>query len=188
VNTLQDLVEHAKRNPGKLSYSSSGVGSWVHLAAEVFKQATGTDIVHVPYKGTGPMTADLAAGRVEVSFPSLATAANFLAAGKVKVLALAEVKRYPGKPDIPTIGETYAGFQKPPSWIAAFGPAGMPQPVVRRINAATVKALDSAEVRAHYARLNALIIGGTPEELAATVKRDWEITAKLVKTLGIQPE
>ena len=188
ANTLQELVEHANGNPGKLSYSSSGIGSWVHLAAEVFKQATGTDIVHVPYKGTGPMTADLAAGRVELSFPSFATASNFLVAGKVKVLALAETKRYAGKPDIPTIGESYPSFRKPPSWIAMFGPAGLPQSVVRRINAAINKALDSAELRAFYARQNALIIGGTPEELAATVKRDWEITAKLIKTLGLQAE
>ena len=115
VNSVKELVAHARRNPGKLSYSSSGVGSWVHLTAEVFKQVSGTDIVHVPYKGTGPMVADLAAGRVEVSFPSYATAQNFLAAGKVKIIALAAPARYSGLPEIPTIGETFPAFQRPPT-------------------------------------------------------------------------
>lgn len=188
VNSLQEFVDYAKRNPGKLSYSSSGVGSWVHLAVEVFKQATGTDIVHIPYKGTGPMTADLAAGRVQLSFPSYSTAVNFLAAGKLKILALAEAKRYAGRPEIPSVVEAYPNYQKPPSWIALFGPAGMPQPVVRRLNAAMIKTLDAAEVRGFFAKVNALIVGGTPEEFAAKMKNDWEITARLIKGLGIQPE
>ena len=188
VNSVKELVELAKRNPGKLSYSSSGVGSWVHLTAEVFKQVTGTDIVHVPYKGTGPMVADLAAGRVEVSFPSYATAQNFLNAGKVKILALAAPKRFSGMPDIPTIGETFPGFQRPPTWIALFGPAGMPQPVLRRLATAGQKALDSAELRSFFAKSNAIIVGGTPEDLAASMRADWDITARLIKSLGIQPE
>jgi len=188
VNSVKELVEHAKRNPGKLSYSSSGVGSWVHLTAEVFKQVTGTDIVHVPYKGTGPMVSDLAAGRVEVSFPSYATAQNFLAAGKVKIIALAAPARFSGLPEIPTIGETFPAFQRPPTWIALFGPAGMPQPVLRRLSAAGQKALESAELRSFYAKSNAVIVGGTPEDLAATMRADWDITARLVKSLGIQPE
>ncbi|OFZ96865.1 MAG: hypothetical protein A3H35_01310 [Betaproteobacteria bacterium RIFCSPLOWO2_02_FULL_62_17] len=188
VNSVKELVAHARRNPGKLSYSSSGVGSWVHLTAEVFKQVSGTDIVHVPYKGTGPMVADLAAGRVEVSFPSYATAQNFLAAGKVKIIALAAPARYSGLPEIPTIGETFPAFQRPPTWIALFGPAAMPQPVLRRLATAGQKALESAELRSFYAKSNAVIVGGTPEDLAATMRSDWDITARLVKTLGIKPE
>jgi tripartite-type tricarboxylate transporter receptor subunit TctC len=188
VNSLQEFVDYARRNPGKLSYSSSGIGSWVHLAAEVFKQATGTDIVHVPYKGTGPMAADLAAGRVELSFPSLATAGTFLAAKKIRVLALAQDKRYPGTPDIPTIQEIYPSFQRPPSWIAMFAPAATPRPIVLRLNTAAQKSLDSPEVRGFFAKSNALIVGGTPEDMAATMKADWEATERLVKRLGIQPE
>lgn len=188
VNSVQELVEYARRNPGKLSFSSSGIGSWVHLAGEVFKQATGTDIVHVPYKGTGPMTADVAAGRVQLTFPSLATAASFLGAGKVKLLALAETRRYAGMASVPTIIEHFPEFRKPPSWIALFGPAEVPRPVVQRLNGAVVKALDAPDTRAFFAKRNALIVGSTPEEMVATLKRDWESTAKLIATLGLQPE
>ena len=188
VNSVRELVDLAKRNPGKLTYSSSGVGSWVHLTGEVFKQVTGTDIVHVPYKGTGPMAADLAAGRIDLSFPSYSTAASFLAANKVKLLALADNKRSSAKPEIPAITETLPEFGPPPTWIALFAPANLPQPVLRRLAAATQKSLDSADLRAIYAKGNVTIIGGTPEDLAATLKKDWEITARLVKRLGIQPE
>lgn len=188
VNTVKELVDFAKSRPGKLSYSSSGVGSWVHLTAEVFKQVTGTDIVHVPYKGTGPMVSDLAAGRVEVSFPSYSTIQNFLAAGKVKILALAAPKRFSGMADIPTIGETFPAFERPPTWIALFGPAGMSPVVLRRLAAAGQKSLDSPEVRSFFAKSNAFIVGGTPDDLAATLRADWNITARLVKSLGILPE
>ena len=188
VNTVKELVDFAKSNPGKLSYSSSGVGSWVHLTAEVFKQVTGTDIVHVPYKGTGPMVSDLAAGRVEVSFPSYSTIQNFLAGGKVKILALAAPKRFSGMPEIPTIGETFPAFERPPTWIALFGPSGMSPVVLRRLASAGQKSLDSPEVRSFFAKSNAFIVGGTPDDLAATLRADWNITARLVKSLGILPE
>jgi tripartite-type tricarboxylate transporter receptor subunit TctC len=188
VNSVRELVDLAKRNPGKLSYSSSGVGSWVHLTGEVFKQVTGTDIVHVPYKGTGPMAADLAAGRVDLSFPSYSTAASFLAAGKLKLLALADTKRSTGRPDLAAITETLPEFVPPPTWIALFGPANLPQPILRRLAASTQKSLDAPDLRALYAKSNVTIIGGTPEDLGATLKKDWEVTARLVKRLGIQPE
>jgi tripartite-type tricarboxylate transporter receptor subunit TctC len=188
VNSVKELVDLARKQPGKMSYSSSGIGSWVHLTAEVFKQVTQTDMVHVPYKGTGPMAADLAAGRVEVSFPSYSTALSFLAANKIKILALAAPKRSPGTPDIPTVAETFPEFQRPPTWIALFGPAGLPQPVLRRLSAAAAKSLDSAELRALYAKAHVAILGGTPEELGATMRTDWDITAQIIKRLGIQPE
>lgn len=188
VNSVKELVELARRTPAKLSYSSSGVGSWVHLTGEVFKQVTGTDIIHVPYKGTGPMVADLAAGRIDLSFPSYSTAASFLAAGKLKLLALADSKRSAGKPELPAITETLPEFQPPPSWIALFGPSNLPQPILRRLAASAQKSLDSLDLRALYAKSNVTIIGGSPEDLAATLKKDWEITARLVKRLGIQPE
>lgn len=188
VNSVRELVDLAKRNPGKLTYSSSGVGSWVHLTGEVFKQVTGTDIVHVPYKGTGPMAADLAAGRIDLSFPSYSTAASFLAANKIKLLALADGKRSASRPEIPAITETLPEFAPPPTWIALFASPNLPQPILRRLAVATQKALDSPDLRAIYAKGNVTIIGGTPEDLAATLKKDWEITARLVKRLGIQPE
>jgi tripartite-type tricarboxylate transporter receptor subunit TctC len=188
VKSIGDLVDYAKRNPGKLSYSSSGVGSWVHLTAEVFKQATGTDLVHVPYKGSGPMVADVAAGRVELTFPSYSTAFNFISGGKVRVLAIADSRRYPGLPDVPAVTEAFPSFQRPPTWIALYGPAGMAQPLTRRINAAAQKALDSAEVRGFFAKVNALVVGGSAEEFAATMKADWDITERLIRKLGIQPE
>jgi tripartite-type tricarboxylate transporter receptor subunit TctC len=188
VKSVVELVELAKKSPGKLSYSSSGVGSWVHLTGEVFKQASGTDIVHVPYKGSGPMVSDVAAGRIEMTFPSYSTAFNFISGGKVRVIAIADSKRYPGLPDIPAVTESLPSFQRPPTWIAMYGPAGMTPAVVRRVNGAAHKSLDSAELKSFFNKVNALVIGGSAGEFAATMKTDWDTTERLVKKLGIRPE
>ena len=177
-----------RSNPGKLSYSSSGVGSWVHLAVETLKQSAGIDLLHVPYKGSGPMVADVASGRIDLTFPSYSTAFNFISGGKVRVLAIADSRRYPGLADIPALTEAVPGYQRPPTWIALFAPANLPAPITRRINGSAQKALDSAELKAFFAKVNAIVVGGSAEEFAATLKADWDITERLVKKLGIQPE
>jgi tripartite-type tricarboxylate transporter receptor subunit TctC len=188
VKSLADFIDYARRNPGKLSYSSSGVGSWVHLAVETLKQSAGIDLLHVPYKGSGPMVADVASGRIDLTFPSYSTAFNFISGGKVRVLAIADSRRYPGLADIPALTEAVPGYQRPPTWIALFAPANLPAPITRRINGSAQKALDSAELKAFFAKVNAIVVGGSAEEFAATLKADWDITERLVKKLGIQPE
>jgi tripartite-type tricarboxylate transporter receptor subunit TctC len=188
VNTVQELIDYARKNPGKLSYNSSGIGSVFHLNGELFKMATGVDIVHVPYGGTGPMAAAFAAGQVEVSFPGVTNIRPFLPKGEVKVLAVLEPKRYSAMPNVPTMAEIIPGFRKAPSWIGYLGPAGIPRPIVERVNASVTKALAAAEVRKFFDDNGAQAIGGSPDEFTAAVKKDFEVTGALVKKIGIQPE
>ena len=188
VNSVQELVDYAKRNPGKLSYNSSGIGSVFHLNGEMFKMAMGADIVHVPYGGTGPMAAAFAAGQVEVSFPGVTNVRPFLAKGEVKVIAVLEPRRFAAMPNVPTLAETLPGFRKAPSWIGYLAPAGLPRPLVERINTSVNKAWNAPEVKKFFDDNGAMFIGGSADEFAASVKRDIEVTAALVKKIGIQPE
>jgi tripartite-type tricarboxylate transporter receptor subunit TctC len=119
VNSVKELIAYAKANPGKLNYSSPGVGAVFHMSGELFKLGAGVDIVHVPYKGAAPALAGVIAGEVSIGFNSLGSVLPHLRSGKLKVLAVLEAKRYPGLPDVPSIGETLPGFQKPGGTAAA---------------------------------------------------------------------
>ena len=188
INSVQELIDYAKKNPGKLSYNSSGIGSVFHLNGELFKMATGADIVHVPYGGTGPMAAAFAAGQVEVSFPGVTNIRPFLPKGELKVLALLEPKRYAPWPTVPTMAEVIPGFRKAPSWIGYLGPAGMPKPIIERINASVLKSWNHPEVKKFFDDNGAQFIGSSPEDFLAGVRKDVEVTGALVKKIGIQPE
>jgi tripartite-type tricarboxylate transporter receptor subunit TctC len=189
VNTVQELVAYAKKNPGKLSYNSSGIGSVFHLNGELFKMATGANIVHVPYGGTGPMAASFASGQVEVSFPGVTNIRPFLPKGEVKVIAVLEPKRYAPWPTIPTMAEISPGFRKAPSWIGYLGPAGMPRPIVDRVHASVNKAWEDPKVKKFFEDNGAQFLGAaSPDEFLESVKRDFQVTAELVKKIGIQPE
>ena len=187
-NTVKELVDYAKRNPGKISYGSSGIGSVFHLNGELLKIVADIDMVHVPYKGTGPLATELLAGRVDMAFPALSNVRGFLSSGKVKLLAVPEGKRIAQLPDVPTVAETIPGFQKVPSWIAMFGPAGMPAPVVNRLHAAIVRGLGTPESRKYHEENGSLIMATGPEQLTAALKGDLERVGKLIKRLDIKPE
>jgi tripartite-type tricarboxylate transporter receptor subunit TctC len=188
VSSVAQLVEHTKRNPGKLSYASSGAGSVFHLNGEAFKLITGTDLLHVPFKGSAPMATDLLAGRIDVGFPALNNVKQFLNTGKLRVLAVLESKRYPAMPDVSTLAESVPGFVKAATWFAMFGPAELPRPLIERLNGVFQKALDSADARKFLDDNGAIAIGGSPQQLAATLKSDIELTAKLIKAAGIKGE
>ena len=129
--TLKELIAYARANPGRLAYASAGIGSYFHLAGELFKQTAGVDILHVPYKGAPPGLNGLATGQVQLMFISVALAKPF--AGRIKILAVNEVSRQASMPDVPTVSEVVPGFEKLPSWYAFFGPAGMAAPIVSRL-------------------------------------------------------
>jgi tripartite-type tricarboxylate transporter receptor subunit TctC len=188
ARTMAELIELAKKNPGKLSYGSSGIGGIFHLTGEQIKQSAGIDLFHVPYKAAGPAWIDLMAGRIHVGFPSLGEVRQHVAAGKLRVLAVAEAKRHPQLPDMPTVAESVPGFEKPPSWFGLFGPAGLPVPIHRRLAEVSRTALYSAEVKGRIEEGGYLVLGYGPEEIPPLMKRDLERTAKLVKAIGIQPE
>jgi tripartite-type tricarboxylate transporter receptor subunit TctC len=188
ASNLRELIDYAKKNPGKLNFGSIGTGSAYHLNGEIFKRAAGIDIVHVPYKGTAPMTVALLAGEVDMALPSLSNLGGNLNTGKVKVLAMLDPRRHPRVPDVPPIQETLPNFHKAANWIAMFGPANLPQPVAARLSAELQKALAAPDVKASIDKTTSVIIGGTADELAATLKSDLQSTAQLIKEIGLQPE
>src|SRR4051812_34808258 len=152
MNTVSELVAEARRNPGKFSYSSAGVGSAFHLTGELFKQAAGADIVHVPYKGANQALADLLNGNITMTFSALGPLIPFAKAGKIKYVAVLQNARYTGLPNVPTVKETLPNFNRPDSWLGFFGPAGLPAPVLGRLNGEIVKAVAAPDVREKFDR------------------------------------
>lgn len=188
INNVAELVAYAKRNPGKLSYGSSGIGSGYHLAAETLNQAAGINMVHIPYKGAVQALQDLYAGQLDVSFLTLGTATPLHASGKIRMLGLLQSQRYRGAPDLPTLAESVPGSTLPNSWYALIGPAGMPQPIVQRIYQSLVTALKSQEVQAWLTKNLHDGGGNTPEEFAAEYMRSFDIYARAIKLAGVKPE
>ena len=189
INSVQELIDFAKRNPGKLSYATSGVGSAGHMEVEALKSILGIDIVHVPYKGMAPAIQDVIAGRVEMASMVYLGFGAMLASGKLKLIAVTDFTRHKSFPAVPSITETVPNFRRIPTWQALVGPAGIPRPVVMRLHNAIVKALNMPEVRAKIeGEAKSVIIGNTPEEFAPVLKADYEHVGRLVKELGIKAE
>lgn len=188
VNSLEELIDYAKRNPGKLSFGSAGIGSSFHLDGEILKMAAGIDIVHVPYKGTGPMVVDLASGRLEVGVGAFSSIQPFIKSGKLKLLAFMERKRNPSYPTVLTVAEILPGTQKSPSWTGLMAPAGLPGPILQRIHAAAVDSLHSPEAKAYFAKSYINVLGTTPHEFAVIINEDLARMGKLLDRLGIKPE
>ncbi len=186
--SFREFIDVARRTPGKVAYSSSGIGTVQHLSGELIKQVAKVDLLHVPFKGGAQQTISLMNGEVPVSFTILATVMSQINAGKVRVLAINSAKRFPGMPNVPTIAEEIPGYELPPGWMAMFGPAGLPEPIVRRLNAETIRALNLPQVREKLDQVAINIGTSTPEELSASLKRDFDRASALLKKLGIQPE
>ncbi len=185
VNSIRELVNYAKQNPGKISFASSGTGTPHHLAGELLKQMAGIDMVHVPYKGATPAILDTMTGQVQIGFLSLATALPHIKAGKLRLLAVVEGTRSPSMPEVPTVGETITGFEIS-SWLGLFAPAGTSQAIIRTLNAEVVRTLTSADTRASLDAQGLNIVVNSPEEFAAQVKHDYERWGKLIKSIGVQ--
>ncbi len=188
INSMSDLIDYAKRNPGKLTYGSSGIGSGYHLAGESLKQAAGIDMVHIPYKGAVQALQDLYAGQIDVSMLTLGTATPLHASGKIRMLGLLQSKRYRGAPEVATVGESVPGFVHPESWYALIGPAGLPQPIVQRLYQSLVAALKTQEVQAWLTKNLHDGGGNTPEEFAAEYRRSFDVYARAIKLAGVKPE
>ena len=188
VKSLRELIDYAKKNPGRLSYGSSGIGSAFHLDGEILKMAAGVDIVHVPYKGTGPMLTDMAAGRVQVGVGSISSIEPYIQSGKLRLIAFMERQRSPHYPDVPTVEEVLPGTRKAPSWIALFAPAGLPRPVLARVRDAAVASMDSPEAKAYFDKTGSAVHGSTSEELGTMLAEDLERMARLVTQLGLKQQ
>ncbi len=189
VNSLQELIAYAKRNPGKLEYASSGAGSVFHLAGESLKLYAGIDLLHVPYAQANfsQMVGDWVSGRVAIYFPTYLFLAPYLP--KVKPLAIVDSRRSSRMPDIPTVAEVLPGFKSFIAWWAFFGPAGMPSSIVERLSGEVRASLKSADAVAKISDdLGLTIVASTPDELAAHLKRDIDAVGSLAKAIGLEPE
>ena len=188
VNSIKQLIEYAKRNPGKVSYGTSGIGTAHHLSAELIRSLTGIEWVHVPYKGGPPVLTDLMTGRIQVGFSILATATPLVSTGKIKILGVNNDQRYPVIPDIPTVTEQLPGYQAATGWAAYFGPAGLPRPIVQRLNAEIVKAAKGPDVRGKAQDVGLVMGTSAPEEMTQIIRRDIATTTRMVQAAGIKPE
>ena len=187
IKSVADVIDYAKKNPGKLNYGSSGTGSPHHLAGELLHQKTGVDIAHIPYKGGGAAVNDLIGGHIGMAFLSLSAAVPHMNTGKIRIIAMVEKTRYAALPDVPTIGETVAGFEMS-SWVGLFAPAGTPADIIAKLNDGVAKVLTAEAVKAKLANLGLVVVAGKPEELAEVVKDGLRVRGELVKAAGIQPE
>jgi tripartite-type tricarboxylate transporter receptor subunit TctC len=184
ANTVQELIAYAKANPDKLSYASQGNGSTAHLTAELFKQKTGTKLVHVPYKGDAPAMADLLAGHVNVMFGNVAQASAHLRSGKLKVLAVTSAKRIPSMPQTPALQEIVPGVVAV-AWFALVAPPKTPMAIAQRLSSLIGDILRTPEMMRRFAEVGAEPIGNTPEEMAQWMKEDTERWRQVIKTGGV---
>jgi tripartite-type tricarboxylate transporter receptor subunit TctC len=184
VRSVQELIDYARKNPGKLLNASSSNGSPGHVGGELFKYMTGTDIVHVPYKGGAMAINDLIAGHVQVMFESLNSIAPHARAGRVRALAVSGARRSPGFPDLPTIAEAGVPGYEAGTWTGVIGPAGIPRPIVMRLNAAINKAIVTPTFKKRFGDIGDEPAGGTPEDYAGLIRRDSAKWAEVVKRSG----
>ena len=184
ARSVKELIDHAKANPGKLSYGSAGSGSAPHLATELLKQRAGIDMLHVPFKGGGPMVADLLGGQIHIVIADQANLMPHVKAGKLRALAVGTLERSASYPDIPTIAESgFPGFEAR-AWQGIAGPANLPADIVTQLNAAFARAMAFPEVHQRLLDGGLDPITGTPEDFAAFIRNEIDKWAKVAKDVG----
>jgi tripartite-type tricarboxylate transporter receptor subunit TctC len=187
AKTVPEFIAYAKANPGKVNFASFGARTISHLAIELFKISAGVDVVHVPYQGGAPMLTDLLSGRIQAGIDALPNSLPHIKSGGVRALAVLSAKRTPALPDVPTMGETIAGFEVTP-WTALGVPTGTPNQIVERLNATINSGLTDPGIKARMAEVGAVPLVYTPAELRALIASDVAKWAKVVQRAGIAPE
>jgi tripartite-type tricarboxylate transporter receptor subunit TctC len=186
AKTVTELIEYARRNPGKLNYSSGGNGSAAHLAMEYFKLQTKTDMVHVPYKGTGPALTDLIAGQVSLTMTGAPVVMPQVQAGKLRALGVSSPKRLDAFPDVPTIAESGVPGFDATQWYGVVAPAGTPREIVARLNAEINRVMQSKELKERLLAEGAIAAPDTPEAFAAFIGDEMRRWGAVVKATGMQ--
>ncbi len=171
AKTMREFIDHARKNPGRLNYASSGNGTIVHLTTEYFKAQSDTFILHIPYRGTALAMPDLISGKIDVLFDSFVTGMPHVKDGKLRALAVTSLKRTSLAPELPAVSETLPGFDSV-TWFGIYGPKGLSADLTTKINQAVNAALTDADVKERFARLGAEPTGGTPQAFATMVKTD----------------
>ena len=186
VSTVEELISYARKNPGKLNYASQGSGTTSHLTTELFKSmAGGLQITHVPYKGTAPALADLLGGQVDMMVDNLGVSLPHVKAGKLRALAVASPKRFPGLPDVPALAESLPGFESV-AWFGIVGPPRTPAAIARKVAAGVSEALRNPEVLKRLAGFSAEPMGLGPAETAAFMRQETERWGAIIRAAGIK--
>jgi tripartite-type tricarboxylate transporter receptor subunit TctC len=180
---LREFIAYAKANPGKINYATPGNGSTGHLSTELFKSMTGTDLVHIPYRGSGPALNDLIAGQVQMTIDNLPSALPQIQAGKLRALGVSSEKRWFATPDIPAIAEAVPGYEAS-SWFGLMAPAGTPADIVQKLSAEVDRLLKTEELKKRFADIGAEPIGRTPEFFAAHIAAERTKWKRVVEVSG----
>ena len=186
AKTAKDVIAAARKAPGKLTYASAGNGTSIHLAGEVFTSLAQVDMLHVPYKGSGPAVSDLLGGQVNYMFDSITSARPHIESGKLRALGVTTAKRSKTLPNVPTLAEAgLPGYEVSP-WFAVFMPAATPKDIVAKVNAALLEAMNDPDVVKRFETIGAEPVGSTPEEMAQHLARESERWTKLIQERGIK--
>jgi tripartite-type tricarboxylate transporter receptor subunit TctC len=185
AKSVTELVEYARANPGKLNYASSGIGSPIHMSTELFQIATGTRMIHVPYKGLGAAYVDLLSGRVQLSFATIISSLPHIKAGRLNALAVTPAKRAPALPDIPTLGEAGVPVVVV-NWYGLIAPGRTPKAVVERISGETAKAMQSPDMMTRLVAEGSEAVGDSPQAFAAHIRGEHDMWSKVVEQAGIR--
>jgi tripartite-type tricarboxylate transporter receptor subunit TctC len=188
AKNVRDFVELARKSPGKINYGAGAAGSVFHLMMESFMAATDTSLFHVPYKGVIDAVNATVTGDVQATMSSLSNLRTHIPTGKLRVLGVLEGKRFGPLGDIPTVGESISGFEKPQSWFGMFGPANMPQPVTQRLYVEMAAALKTADIKSKLEAAGMDVIANTPEEFAVLIKRGFVTYGAVAKRAGLKPQ
>jgi tripartite-type tricarboxylate transporter receptor subunit TctC len=187
IKTVSELIAYAKANPGKLNIASFGTGTASHLNGELFKMLTGVEMQHVPYRGSAPMITDLISGQVQVAFDNLPASIEQIRAGKLRALAVTTINRSDGLPDVPSISEILPSFEAS-AWIGVGAPKNTPLEIIQKLNEEINAALADAKIRARFAELSGVILGGSPAEFSKLISHETEKWAKVIRAANVKPE
>ncbi len=188
ANSVQEFIALAKARPGQINFASSGSGTSIHMSAEMFKMLTGVDIVHIPYKGSGPALADLLGGQVSVMFDNLTSSIGHIRSGKLRALAITTATRYPALPDLPTMQEAGVAGYEASAWFGIVAPKATPMEIVNRLNSEVNKMLALPDVKEKLLQQGAIAAPGTPEQFGAFIQDEIAKWAKVVKASGAKVE
>lgn len=188
ANSVREFVQYLRANPDKLNYSSSGIGSPIHMSGELFKIATGTRMTHVPYKGMGAAYTDLVGGHVQVSFPTIISSIVHVNAGRLRALAVTPAKRVPALPNIPTFAEAGVKGVVVVNWYGLIAPARTPKEIIERISGETAKAMRTPEMMKNLVAEGSEAVGSSPAEFTAHIRAEHDQWSRVIKQAGIRGE
>ena len=187
IHSIPELIAYAKANPGKLNFASSGIGSTLHVAGELFKMMTGVDIVHVAYRGGAPALVDLMSGRVQLMFDNVPTSLPYIKAGKLRPLAVTSATRVAVLPDLATVADFVPGYEAS-AWYGMVAPKGTPDEIIAKLNRETEAILADPKVKSQLGDLGASLLPGTPADFGKLIADETAKWGKVIKFAGIKPE